>query len=236
MIVTKGNLMFKRVLSLFFTTVVLLTFSNVVYSEEVGKHVDPTPAAQQAADQASKGFFDVNKSYSTDLIVGYEDAPITVIEYGSLTCPHCAYFETHVFNDFKKTFIDTHKVRFVYRHFPLDQLAALAAASVSCLPAAEQLVAISALYETQDKPNSWVKANNFNDGIGKLFSSLFGSNYSFEKISPCLKDAVKFRETMLPSFEARQANVVTGTPFFFINGKPYMGDRTIDGFSKAFSG
>lgn len=221
----------KIVASIVFT----VAFTSGVFAAELGNHVDPTPEAQKASEAKTDGFFNVSKTYPTDLVVGYSDAPVTVIEYGSLTCPHCAYFDAHVFPDFKSQLVDTHKVRYVYRHFPLDQLAALAAAAVSCLPADEQLQAISALYEDQSKSDGWVKASDYKNGIGKLFNSTFGEKYKADQVMSCIKDSDKFKATMTPAFEARQANAITGTPFFFINGKPYLGDRTVAAFEAAIS-
>ena len=60
--------------------------------------------------------------YADDMILGKADAPVTIIEYASLTCPHCAHFAANTFPQIKKDLIDTGKVRWVYRDFPLDRL------------------------------------------------------------------------------------------------------------------
>ncbi len=67
-----------------------------------------------------------------DLTLGAADAKVTVVEYASMTCPHCAHFANEIFDDFKKKYIDTGKVRYVFREFPLDNLAAAVSMLARC--------------------------------------------------------------------------------------------------------
>ena len=67
-----------------------------------------------------------------DMVLGDEQAPVTIIEYASMTCPHCAHFHETTYPDLKKKYIDTGKVRFIFREFPLDQLAAAAFMLARC--------------------------------------------------------------------------------------------------------
>src|SRR5215813_7498787 len=62
-----------------------------------------------------------------DRVLGKDDAPVTIVEYASMTCPHCAHFHETTYPELKKRYVDTGKVRFIFREFPLDKLAAGAA-------------------------------------------------------------------------------------------------------------
>ena len=85
-----------------------------------------------------------------DLIIGNADAPITVVEYASMTCGHCANFHTNVFPTLKEKYVDTGKVRFIMREFPLDNLAAAASMLARCAGEGKAFPLISALFAKQD--------------------------------------------------------------------------------------
>ncbi|MEJ2016678.1 MAG: thioredoxin domain-containing protein [Limibacillus sp.] len=85
-----------------------------------------TPAQAQTANAALVS--------DTDRVLGDPEAPVTILEYSSLTCPHCASFHTQTLPQVKEEWIDTGKAKLVYRHFPLDRLALYAAMTASCLP------------------------------------------------------------------------------------------------------
>ena len=87
-----------------------------------------TPAQAQTANAALVS--------DTDRVLGDPEAPVTILEYSSLTCPHCASFHTQTLPQVKEEWIDTGKAKLVYRHFPLDRLALYAAMTASCLPMA----------------------------------------------------------------------------------------------------
>ncbi|TLX17047.1 thioredoxin domain-containing protein [Rhizobium sp. MHM7A] len=189
---------------------------------------------ETAAPEAPKTVaFNPEVSYPSDIVTGSASAPVTIIEYASLTCPHCANFHTKVYNDLEKALIDTGKVRFVFRHFPLDQIAAVASTAVSCAPKESQAKVVSGLFTSllSDKP--WPNAGTFEVGAGAVFSHALGDAYDFEALKKCAENDEQFREAVKPRFDAESANVITGTPFFFINGQPYMGPRTVEEFSKA---
>ena len=87
--------------------------------------------------------------HDDDRILGAPDAPITIIEYSSLTCPHCASFHNDTLPQIKETWIDTGRARLVYRHFPFDGLGLRAALVANCLPDKQHFNFISALYRGQ---------------------------------------------------------------------------------------
>ncbi len=108
------------------------------------------PAAPQLADAQS--LLQLNKD---DRILGKPDAPITIVEYASLTCPHCAHFENDVLPELKKKWIDSGKAKLVLRDFPLDEPALRAAMIARCAPPDRYYAYVDTLFATQDK---WVMA------------------------------------------------------------------------------
>jgi protein-disulfide isomerase len=194
---------------------------------QLGTPDTPAPEAPKAVS------FNPEISYSSDIVTGAASAPVTIIEYASLTCPHCANFHTKVYGDLEESLINTGKVRFVFRHFPLDQVAAVASTAVSCAPKMSQAKVVSSLFTSllSDKP--WPNAGTFEVGAGAVFSEVLGDAYNFETLRKCAENEAQFREAVKPRFDAESANVITGTPFFFINGEPYMGPRTVEEFAKA---
>src|SRR5690242_13662638 len=87
-----------------------------------------------------------------DLVQGKADAPVTIIEYASMTCPHCANFHKGTYPALKEKYIDTGKVRFIFREFPLDELAVAASMLARCAGSPEKSMAmIDVLFASQDK-------------------------------------------------------------------------------------
>lgn len=107
---------------------------------------DATPA--QPAD-GSRADVALAKVTADDKVLGDRDAPVTMIEYSSLTCPHCAHFHTDVLPRIKKEYIDTGKVKLVLRDFPLNQPALIAAQIAHCVPEDRYFGFVSVLFETQ---------------------------------------------------------------------------------------
>src|SRR6202008_1998594 len=88
--------------------------------------------------------------------LGQAAAPVTIIEYASATCPHCAHFQKDTFPALKRDYIDTGKVRFIFREFPFDDLALAAFMLARCAPEDKYFALIDVLFEQQEK---WVKDN-----------------------------------------------------------------------------
>src|SRR5437764_4883514 len=93
-----------------------------------------------------------------DRVLGKPDAPITIIEYASLSCPHCANFATKVLPKLREKWIDPGKVKLVLRAFPLDEPAMRAEMVARCAPPERYYPLVDTLFETQDK---WVVAKDW---------------------------------------------------------------------------
>jgi protein-disulfide isomerase len=151
---------------------------------------------------------------------------VTVVEYASMTCSHCARFHTTVYPDFKKKYIDTGKARYILREFPLDPIAAGAFALARCLPEDKYYPMIEVLFEQQ---KNWAFVP---DPPKALLSIAKQAGFTEQSFEACLTD-----QKLSQSIEetARRANEkfgVSGTPTFFINGQMLRGEATLEALSK----
>ena len=161
-----------------------------------------------------------------DKILGSEDAKVTIVEYASATCPHCAAFHTKVYPELKKEFIDTGKVRFIAREFPLDDLALAAFMVARCVPDDKYFDMLSMLYEQQ---RTWA-GQNARDELLKLAKLAGLSEAQFDE---CLKNEDLAKGILDIRKDGADKYGVNATPTFYINGKKMEGERDIEGFRKA---
>ena len=118
-----------------------------------------------------------------DLVLGNADAPITVVEYASMTCGHCAHFHTTVFPALKEKYVDTGKVRFIMREFPLDNLAAAASMLARCAGDGKPFPLISVLFAKQD---DWAFVKG--DPRPELLKFAKQAGFTQESFEKCLTD------------------------------------------------
>jgi protein-disulfide isomerase len=161
-----------------------------------------------------------------DQIVGKEDAPVTVIEYASMTCGHCAMFHTNTYPEFKKRYVDTGKAKYILREFPLDPLAAGAFMLARCAGKDRYFPLVETLFQQQ---RNWVVQKP----IEPLFAIAKQAGFTQQSFDACLQD-----QKMLDAIEwvrARGADKfkVDSTPTFFINGKIFKGALSIEDMAKA---
>jgi protein-disulfide isomerase len=159
-----------------------------------------------------------------DLVLGKADAPIVIEEYASLTCGHCGAFHTNVLPHIQKTYIDTGKVKFIYRDFPLDDLAVGAAMLARC-GKDKRGDMLGVLYKTQ---KTWMgEGRNPLDELFKI-GRQFGLKQ--DEMEKCLSDDGMMK-TILSDAEAfEKAAKIEGTPSFVVNGKKFDKDPTAEGF------
>jgi protein-disulfide isomerase len=160
-----------------------------------------------------------------DRVLGKEDAPVTVVEYASMTCPHCAHFHETTYPELKKRYIDTGKVRFIFREFPLDPLAAGASMLARCADKEQFFPLIETLFQQQSK---WAVEKP----IPQLLAIAKQAGFSEEKFKACLSD-----QKMLDAMQAEQKRAtdkfqVNSTPTLFVNGKKHVGGISIDDLAK----
>lgn len=167
-----------------------------------------------------------------DLILGNEDAKVTVVEYASLTCGHCMNFHTKVFPELKKKYVDTGKVRWVYRDFPLDPRAFAGAMLARCAGedgnTERALAMIDALFHKQ-ADWAFVKSNP----TQALFEIAKQTGFTQASFDKCLTDEALLEKLTAIYTRGSQTFGVNATPSFFINGKRLQSSPSVEGFEEA---
>jgi protein-disulfide isomerase len=162
-----------------------------------------------------------------EFIQGNEKAKVMVIEYASLTCPHCKAFHTDVYPQLKKNYIDTKKIGFVYRDFPLDGLAMGAALLARCAPGDNGMVMVDLLFKNQD---AWVRTD---DPLKVLRGYAAQAGMNDAAVDACLKN-----EAVLTKInEVRETGTnlyhVPGTPALYINNTMLEGAPSYENLAAA---
>ena len=169
-----------------------------------------------------------------DLIEGKADAPVTIIEYASMTCPHCANFHKTTYPALKTKYIETGKVRFIFREFPLDDLAVAASMLARCAATEKDnkaaapekgLAMISVLFNAQDK---WA----VRDPIPPLLQIAKQAGFTQATFDECLKDQKLYEAILAMRERASKDYKVESTPTLFVNGKVQKGGASIEELDK----
>ncbi|MCK1473500.1 DsbA family protein [Bradyrhizobium sp. 197] len=172
---------------------------------------------------------DVAKPVSLpDMALGPKDAAVTITEYASMTCPHCAAFNEQVFPKIKSEYIDTGKVRYIFREFPLDIKAAAGSMLSRCIAngdASKYFAVTDMLFRQQ---NDWVVKNTTETltRIGKQ------AGLTQQQVEACLKDQALLDKIAADQKYASDVLKVDSTPTFFINGEKIKGEITFEEFAK----
>jgi protein-disulfide isomerase len=164
-----------------------------------------------------------------DRVLGSADAPVTIVEYASMTCPHCAHFANDVLPEIKKEWIDTGKVKLVLRDFPLDEPALRAAMIARCAPPGRFYAFADTFFASQDK---WAGAKDYREALARL-AKLGGMGK--EEFETCLKNTTLENRIVEQRLIASKELEVNSTPTFFINGTKFTGAPTAEEFNKVLS-
>lgn len=150
-------------------------------------------------------------------VEGDPNAKVIVFEYASLTCPHCGHFHRDVLPQIKKNFIDTGKVRWVFRHYPLDQLAMAGAILTACVPNAEGRKLYDALFKDQE---TWVTSQTPIEPLKTLaqVGGLTGTG-----VEDCLRNKPLIEEFRAELNRNAEKHDVQATPAFFIGEEALQG-------------
>jgi protein-disulfide isomerase len=172
---------------------------------------------------------DVAKPVSLpDMALGPADAKVTITEYASMTCPHCAAFNADVFPKIKAEFVDTGKIRYIFREFPLDIKAAAGSMLSRCIAngdATKYFAVTDLLFRSQ---SDWVMKNTTETltRIGKQ------AGLSQPQVEACLKDQSLLDKIVADQKYASEVLKVDSTPTFFINGEKIKGETSFEDFQK----
>ena len=207
---------------------------------EAEKPTEPAPAPAETAPakpgvaaRPSQGTVDMAKLLEPGALpeksLGKEDAPVTIVEYASMTCGHCAHFHETTFPALKEKYIDTGKVRLILREFPFDPRAEAGFMLARCSND-NYFAMVDVLFKQQE---AWAGVENAKDALLQI-SKLAG--FSQESFEACLTDQ-KLREDVRAVRARGEADFkVDSTPTFFINGNTYKGAMSIEEMSAIIDG
>jgi protein-disulfide isomerase len=196
--------------------------TTLLLQRERGVVVSPA----QAADPSVADLMQPNPL--GEMAMGSESAPITVIEYASMTCPHCAHFSETTFPELKKRYIDTGKVRFLFREFPLDRLAFAGFLLARCVPPDKYFPMIETLFAQQ---RDWVVQSP----LQPMRAIAKQAGVSQEAFDACLEDRKLIEGIEKVRSQAADKFGVNSTPTFFVNGKRLGGALSIEEMEKEFA-
>ena len=200
--------------------------ATVVLAAALGASALPLPA--QAANDVSAAEL-MKPDALPDMGLGDAKAPVTIVEYASMTCPHCANFDEITFPEIKKRYIDTGKVRYILREFPLDPLAAAAFMLARCAgekDTGKYYAMVETLFRQQ---NQWAVAKP----IPPLLAISKQAGFTEQSFDACLANQKLLDGIESVRKRAMDAFKVQSTPTFFVNGTRYEGALTIEQMVKA---
>ena len=164
-----------------------------------------------------------------EMVLGDANAPVTVVEYASMTCPHCADFHKRVFPDFKTKFIDTGKARLIFREFPLDNLAAAVSELARCLGPVRYFAFVGTMFDRQAE---WHTGDN---DLPKLQDISKQAGFTDDSFKKCVTDQKMLDAIKETRKIADEKFHVDSTPTFFVNGVKLKEGHEIADFDKAMA-
>ena len=163
---------------------------------------------------------------AADRTLGKPDAPITIIEYASLTCPHCAEFNKEIMPELKARYVETGKAKVIYRDYPLDNWALKAAMVARCAPADKYFSFIDVLFQNQV---TWATAKDPKAALERI-AKLGGM--SSEQFEACLANKALEDAILAGSLKGQKDFDITGTPTIIVNGKKVDNPQSFADFDK----
>tara|TARA_B100001540_G_C15561615_1_gene530725 strand:+ start:114 stop:725 length:612 start_codon:yes stop_codon:yes gene_type:complete len=171
----------------------------------------------------SNSVLDINE---TDFVIGDKNAPVTIIEYSSLSCSHCASFHNDTLETLKKEYVDTGKVRFVFRDFPFNYPALLGSMVLKCIPNDVRYDYMNALFQLQ---KSWVNKENAKT-TQELYKIMQSGGMTKSEFDECISNTDLENEILQGLIAAQNEFKIKSTPSFIINGKLIEGNKSIKDF------
>jgi protein-disulfide isomerase len=163
-----------------------------------------------------------------DMAIGSDKAPVTIVEYASMTCPHCAHFQETTFPEVKKRYIDTGKVRYIFREFPLDTLASAGFLLARCSGEKDPTKYFAMIDTLFRKQQQWVVAKP----VPPLLAIAKQAGFTEQSFDACLANQKLLDGVQNVRQRGIDAFKVQSTPTFFINGTKFSGAMTIEEMAK----
>ena len=181
------------------------------------------PPAQTASDATTVALGEVKPA---DHVLGDPDAPVTMIEYASMTCPHCATFHQETLPKLKENFIEPGRVKLVFRHYPLDQRAMRASLLAECFEGKRFFSMLDILFKQQQ---GWARADNPDQHFRKLAGM---AGLDGDTVNGCLNDDSTRDNILRRQLKARRDADVRSTPSFLIDGETVAGNPGYEALAK----
>lgn len=161
-----------------------------------------------------------------DVVLGDANAPLTIVEYASLTCPHCSSFHINTWPQVKEAYIDTGKVKFILREVYFDKEGLWASMTARCGGEKGYYPMMETFLQTQ---RTWTRADNIGEAIQQIGRRAGLSN---EQVSACLADR-EYAKTLLEAYQTNAAaDEIRSTPSFIIDGELHSGSMSFEEFSE----
>ena len=161
-----------------------------------------------------------------DFIIGNDDAPITIIEYASMSCSHCADFHINTLPKLIENYVDTGKIKIIFRDFPFNYPALLGSMMVRCIPENVRYEYTQALYQLQSK---WVNKEN-SKTTQELYKIMQSGGMTKEEFNSCIKNADVENNILQSLMDAQSEFNIKSTPSFLINGLLIEGNKSLKDF------
>jgi protein-disulfide isomerase len=162
----------------------------------------------------------------SEMALGAPDAPVTIVEYASMSCPHCAAFSNQVFDTLKSKYIDSGKVRFIFREFPHNEAGFPPAMVARCAPASKFFNIVDAYFERQQE---WLGSSDVLPAVLEIAKEFGFSQQSFDA---CVSNQALFAALESEIGRGRSFGV-RGTPTFFINGRKLADAPSLENLEQA---
>lgn len=157
-------------------------------------------------------------------VLGDENAPVTMIEYASLTCPHCAAFHNETLPEIKEKLIDTGKLKLIFRDYPLDGVALRAAAIAQCAGDDRYFGVLGMLFKSQ---MTWARSE---DPIGAIKEVVRFGGMTGDAVDACINDQAMIEAIVASRMKGEQEYNVSSTPSFILDGETIAGSRDAEFF------
>ena len=214
----KNKILISSVAIVCLLAVVYFTFNEPTENKEeliLYTMNEVNDSGSQDIQQMDSNIIDVSLE---ELTLGDPNAPITIIEYASMTCSHCAEFHNKTYPDLKKNHIDTGEVKFIFREFPLDKLAMATSMLARCVDNEISMAFIEILFKNRDR---WISENALNEL--KNFSKQAGLDSN--EFDACLNNQQLLDDLIAGKEKAIEDYKINSTPSFIINGEVVSGNK-----------
>ncbi len=215
------------IISLVLLVIVIISGIFIYSNIQKNRMIEKIKIAQELKNNNSELYYEV----AGDFVLGDSNAAVTIIEYASLSCPHCASFYHEVFDKIEKNYIDKGKVKFIYRDFPLNKSALFASIISQCKLKADNNIEkyykfVKVLFKNQE---SWAFSE---DLIEKLKSLANLNGISAQQFENCVNDEKLVDNILQKRMKSAKELKIKSTPTFIINGKLIKGYHNFDNFKE----